>query len=105
MHLVSIKSALTYHQAVSSGCIIRASISSFHGPVARYFHPPSAKMTAMLPPSIRSAMRWAQCSTAPEETPAKMPSFCRRERAHSKAVALSTRNLPSSLSRSSSGGM
>ena len=44
-----------YHQAVSSGSSLRASIASRHGPAVRYFQPPSAKMTTTLP----SSMRWA----------------------------------------------
>src|SRR5664280_532312 len=68
--------------------------SSVHAPVDRYFHPPSAAITTMVPDSILAAVLVAPARAAPDEMPAKIPTSISR-RVHSIDSRGRTMRLPS----------
>src|SRR5205823_10521352 len=89
-----------YHQRTAS------SISSpSQNGADRYFQPPSARThTTTEPCGSSSATRRVTCTTAPEETPAKMPSRSRRTRTATAAWLFETSSFRSSCETSSTGG-
>src|SRR4051794_23366284 len=61
-----------YHQSVAS--IDSSTSSSNQNGADRYFHPPSASTQTSVAPSGASSASWrATWTTAPDETPVKMP--------------------------------
>src|SRR5690348_11671795 len=63
-----------YHNIFASRSSSSSSNSRVHKSSLRYFQPPSARMTTILPCCILAATRNAACSTAPQDGPAKIPS-------------------------------
>src|SRR2546423_13646557 len=63
-----------YHKILASKSSSSSSSSRVHRSSLRYFQPPSARMTTILPWSKLSAARNAACRAAPHDGPAKMPS-------------------------------
>src|SRR5206468_656029 len=85
-----------HHQSASS---IPASTSrpvSQNG-AERYFQPASARTATTTPSSSSAASLRATCMTAPEETPAKMPSRSSSACRPATASALETSNFRSSF--------
>src|SRR5690242_4716121 len=70
----------------------------------RYFHPPSASRVTILQRSILLAIRSAAWSDAPQEGPAKMPSWSFSWRVRLIESRLDIRILASSTDWSSTGG-
>src|SRR5919106_1731232 len=66
----------------------------------RYFQPPSARIVTTTASSSSSAIRRATCTTAPDETPAKIPSRSSRIRSASTDSSFETRILRSSFETS-----
>src|SRR5215470_5374334 len=88
-----------YHHSLLS------SISSpCQKPAERYFQPPSARTPTTTPSSSSPASRRATWSTAPLETPAKMPSRSRSACTPATASSFETRSFRSSLATSRIGG-
>src|SRR5262245_52272483 len=88
-----------YHHSLLS------SISSpCQKPAERYFQPPSARMHTTTPSSSSPASRRATWSTAPLETPAKMPSRSRSACTPATASSFETRSFRSSFATSRMGG-
>src|SRR6185312_12517939 len=92
-----------YHQSVLS--IDSSTFSARQKSPERYFQPPSASTHATTEPSgSSSAIRRATWTTAPDETPAKMPSRSSSARAAAAASVFETSSLRSSCETSSTGG-
>src|SRR5690348_8277122 len=88
-----------YHHSLLS------SISSpCQKPAERYFQPPSARTQTTTPSSSSRASRRATWSTAPLETPAKMPSSSRSACTPRTASSFETSSFRSSLATSRIGG-
>src|SRR5579871_2388976 len=88
-----------YHHSLSS------SISPpCQKPADRYFQPPSGRMHTTTPSSSSAASRRATCTTAPEETPAKIPSSSSSARRPATASSFETRSFRSILATSRIGG-
>src|SRR6185312_13287098 len=64
----------SYHNIFASKSSSSSLSSRVHRSSLRYFQPPSARTTTILPCSMLDAMRKAACSDAPQDGPAKMPS-------------------------------
>src|SRR5450631_232427 len=64
-----------YHNIFASKLSSRVCRSRVHRSSLRYFQPPSASSTTILPCCILSATRKAACRDAPQDGPAKMPSW------------------------------
>src|SRR6266480_6990332 len=62
-----------YHRILASKFSSSSSRSRVHKSSLRYFQPPSAKMTTILPRSKLEATRKAAWRAAPQEGPAKIP--------------------------------
>src|ERR671915_482659 len=91
-----------YHQTRSS--IEAPTSSAVQKSAERYFQPPSARTHTTTPSSSSSAIRRATCTTAPEETPAKMPSRSSRSRSPATDSSLETSSLRSRRETSRIGG-
>src|SRR5262249_19953787 len=88
-----------YHHSLLS------SISSpCQKPAERYFQPPSARTQTTTPSSSSPASRRATWTTAPPETPAKMPSAPRSDCTPATASSFETRIFRSSFETSRIGG-
>src|SRR5256885_16151837 len=61
-----------YHRILASKFSSSSSRSRVHKSSLRYFQPPSAKMTTILPRSKLSPARNAACSAAPHNDPPQM---------------------------------
>src|SRR5471032_2704235 len=93
-----------YHQSVLS--IDSSTSVSCQNGADRYFQPPSAGTQTTVEPSGRSsATRRATCATAPDETPAKIPSLSSNARTAATDSAFETSSLRSSFETSRIGGM
>src|SRR5260221_10693934 len=66
--------SMNYHNSFASNSSSSLLMSRVHRSSLRYFQPPSARMTTILPLSIFSATRIAACKAAPQDGPAKIPS-------------------------------
>src|SRR6266545_2183975 len=73
-------------------------------PAERYFQPPSARIATTTPSSSSSASFRATCTTAPDETPAKIPSRSSSRRRPATASAFETSTFRSSRETSRIGG-
>src|SRR5438445_6417917 len=73
-------------------------------PAERYFQPPSGRTHTTTPSSSSAARRRATWSTAPDETPAKIPSSSSNRRSPSTALSFATRSFRSSFATSRIGG-
>src|SRR5918994_834029 len=93
-----------HHSSEPSSSSSSSSRSRVHRSAERYFHPPSARSTTTVPPSISPATRTATAIAAPHDRPAKMPSSASRRRTPITASRLVTRTLSSSTDSSSTGG-
>src|SRR5262249_5549138 len=92
-----------YHQWLRS--IVAAGSSASQKSADRYFQPPSARMpTTTLPSASSRARRRATWSTAPDETPAKMPSSSRSCLTAAAASSFDTSSFRSSFETSRIGG-
>src|SRR5579884_2505647 len=63
-----------YHNIFASRSSSSSSSSRVHRSSLRYFQPPSARMTTILPRCMLAATRNAACNAAPQDGPAKIPS-------------------------------
>src|SRR5258708_6973224 len=63
-----------YHNNLASNSSSTVSRSRVQRSSLRYFQPPSARMTTILPCSRLDATRKAACKAAPQDGPAKIPS-------------------------------
>src|SRR5215211_2465170 len=70
----------------------------------RYFQPPSGRTQTTTASSRSAARRRATCATAPDETPAKMPSSSSRRRIASTDSSFETSTFRSSFATSRIGG-
>src|SRR5436309_7042180 len=93
-----------YHNIFASKSSSRSSSSRVHKSSLKYFQPPSARMTTILPRSKLSATRNAACRAAPHDGPAKMPSWSLSWRVRRMASTLVTSILASIKDSSSTGG-
>src|SRR5579862_8831738 len=92
-----------YHQSDAS--IERSTSDAFQNGAERYFQPASARtQTTVEPPGNSSAIRRATWTTAPEDTPAKIPSRSSSARTAATASAFDTSSLRSSFETSRIGG-
>src|SRR5205807_3412145 len=91
-----------YHQTVRS--IERSTSSASQKSAERYFQPPSARIATTTPSSRSAASLRATCTTAPAETPAKMPSSSSSARTARTESSLETRTLRWSFETSRIGG-
>src|SRR5205085_1495318 len=93
-----------YHQRRSSIVASAWSVGAVQKSAERYFQPPSARTATTVPSSSSRARRRATWRTAPEETPAKMPSRSRSIRTPATESSFETRIFRSSRSTSRIGG-
>src|SRR5207253_3481716 len=88
-----------HHHSVAS------SISSpCQKPAERYFQPPSGRTHTTTPSSSSAARRRATWTTAPDETPAKIPSSSSSARTPATASSFETRSLRLIFATSRIGG-
>src|SRR5581483_4335532 len=90
------KGCVIYHNNTASKSSSSCSISRVHRSSLRYFQPPSARITTILPRSMLAATRRAACRAAPHDGPAKMPSWSFNWRVRRMESLEDTRILPSS---------
>src|ERR1700730_4891853 len=64
-----------YHKILASKSSSSSSSARVHKSSLRYFQPPSARITTILPCSMLAATRRAAWRAAPQDGPAKMPSW------------------------------
>src|SRR5207244_11963719 len=91
-----------HHQTALSSSSASAPVSQ--KPAERYFQPPSASTATTTPSSRSAASLRATWTTAPEETPAKMPSRAKSSRSPATDSAFETSSLRSSFETSRIGG-
>src|ERR671923_520104 len=94
--------ARNHHQTVRS--IARSTSSASQKSAERYFQPPSARIATTTPSSSSAASLRATCKTAPEETPAKIPSSSSRRRTSCTDSSFETSTFRSSFDTSRIGG-
>src|SRR5579875_2773892 len=85
-----------YHNNLASNSSSRLSRLRVQRSSLRYFQPPSARITTILPRSRLDATRRAAWSAAPQEGPAKMPSWSFNSRVRRIAAEPETRIFASS---------
>src|SRR5215467_15863259 len=90
------KTCAGHHNSFASKSPSSSSNSRVHRSSLRYFQPPSARITTILPCSMLAATRSAACSTAPHDGPAKMPSWSFNWRVRRMASTPATRIFASS---------
>src|SRR5439155_13508098 len=91
-----------HHQTAPS--ISRSGLAASQKPAERYFQPPSARTRTTTPCSSSAASLRAACTTAPDDTPAKIPSCWSRARRPATASVLETRSFRSRRATSRIGG-
>src|SRR5260370_20047728 len=90
------KTSAGHHNSFASKSSSSSANSRVHRSSLRYFQPPSARITTILPCSMLAATRSAACSTAPHDGPAKMPSWSFNWRVRRMASTPATRLFASS---------
>src|SRR6266487_3920800 len=90
------KTCAGHHNSFASKPSSSSSNSRVHKSSLRYFQPPSARITTILPCSMLAATRRAACNAAPHDGPAKMPSWSFNWRVRRMASTPATRILASS---------
>src|SRR6266516_27504 len=98
------KTCFSYHNTFASNSPSSSRRLRVHRSSLRYFQPPSARMATILPCSMLSAIRRAACRDAPQEGPAKIPSWSLSWRVRRIESIAETRILPSSSVLSNMGG-
>src|SRR5436190_1876628 len=94
-----------HHQSVASIDSSTSASAALQNGAERYFQPPSARTQATVEPSgSSSAIRRATWTTAPDETPAKIPSRSRSARTAITDDWFETSSLRSSCETSRIGG-
>src|SRR4051794_37854731 len=93
-----------YHQRVCSIDCSTASASMSQNSALRYFQPASARTHTTTPSSSSLASLRATCTTAPADTPPKMPSSSSNARTARTASSFDTSTLRSSFDTSRIGG-
>src|SRR5919106_6726714 len=91
-----------YHQTVRS--IDRSTSSASQKSAERYFQPASASTQTTTPSSRSAASLRATCATAPDETPAKIPSSSSSARTPATDSSFETSIFRSSFATSRIGG-
>src|SRR5260370_25984873 len=89
------KTSAGHHNSFASKSSSSSSNSRVHRSSLRYFQPPSARITTILPCSMLSATRRPACSTPPHDGPAKIPSSSFNCRLRRMASQPAPRILPS----------
>src|SRR6266699_6860977 len=90
------KTSAGHHNSFASKSSSSSANSRVHRSSLRYFQPPSARITTILPCSMLAATRSAACSTAPHDGPAKMSSWSFNWRVRRMASTPATRIFASS---------
>src|SRR5205823_13695211 len=91
-----------HHQTPPSSS--RSGSAASQKPAERYFQPPSASTMTTTPSSSSAASFRAAWTTAPDETPAKIPSCSSSARRPASASAFETSSFRSSFAMSRIGG-